>query len=161
MNRELVNTMISCCKSALTTFSLLFALLFTLGFFTIAEANEKIKPTTPSTDSQELGQGSPDAGQGSPDAGQDSLEPDENEPEASTPLPDSTTVYSKDYLWLDDFHDSFSAVLDDSAGWLNQRFASEDVQYNNSKAWARVIMGWEPKTGDLSDFPVKFKVKVK
>ncbi len=68
---------------------------------------------------------------------------------------------SNELGWLDEFHDSFSVALDDSALWLNNRFADEEVQHTGSKAWARVIMGWEPKTGDLADFPLKFKIKVK
>lgn len=64
-------------------------------------------------------------------------------------------------VWLDELHDNFSNALDDSALWLNNRFGDEELQNSDSKAWARVIMGWEPKAGDLADFPLKFKIKVR
>lgn len=71
--------------------------------------------------------------------------------------------FSNLYPWLDTFHDEFSNALDDSALWINDQFSHEQHNHNNgdSKAWARVIMGWEPKEGDLSKFPLKFRVKVK
>lgn len=72
--------------------------------------------------------------------------------------------FSSEFEWLDDFHDNFSGALDDSALWLNNQFSDEQFtdksQHQSTKAWARVIMGWEPKVGDLSKFPLKFKVKV-
>lgn len=71
--------------------------------------------------------------------------------------------FSSEFEWLDDFHDSFSEALDDSALWLNDHFVDDcaDPLRHNSKAWARVIMGWEPRAGDWSKFPLKFKVKVR
>ena len=71
--------------------------------------------------------------------------------------------FTTDFPWLDDFHDNFSNMLDNSASWLNNRFEDEhqNHQHIGSKAWARVIMGWEPKEGDLNKFPLKFKVKVR
>ena len=70
--------------------------------------------------------------------------------------------YSPDFDWLDDFHDSFSGALDDSAYWLNEQFIDEEDQEvkPGAKAWARVMFGWEPKSGDWSKVPLKFKVKV-
>lgn len=70
--------------------------------------------------------------------------------------------FSNDFEWLDDFYDSFSDALDESALWLNDHFVDDcsDPTRNGSKAWARVMMGWEPRAGDWSTFPLKFKVKV-
>ena len=70
--------------------------------------------------------------------------------------------FSPEFEWLDEFHDSFSGALDDSALWLNEQFSDEHQQKNHdAKAWARVMIGWEPKSGDLTKFPLKFKIKVK
>jgi hypothetical protein len=69
--------------------------------------------------------------------------------------------FSSEFSWLDDFHTSFSGALDDSALWLNDQFSDEEhSERPGSKAWARLIMGWEPKTGELDKFPLKFKIKV-
>lgn len=70
--------------------------------------------------------------------------------------------FSQEFEWLDDFHDTFSDALDDSALWLNDHFVDDcaDPRRHGSKAWARVMMGWEPKAGDWSKFPLKFKVRV-
>jgi hypothetical protein len=77
--------------------------------------------------------------------------------------PLSDEDFSSEFGWLDEFHTSFSGALDDSALWLNEKFIDEEQQQVNrpgSKAWARVIVGWEPKEGDWSKVPLKFKVKV-
>jgi hypothetical protein len=126
--------MISCKKSPFVTVSLLFI----LSLLPLAWANDSVKP---STDKQV------------------SAVADEvvTEFKTSQAHPPATS----ERAWLDDFHDSFAEVLDNSAFWLNSRFAEDDVQHVGSKAWARVSMGWEPKTGDLADFPLKFKIKVK
>lgn len=70
--------------------------------------------------------------------------------------------FSKEFEWLDEFHNTFSSALDGSALWLNDHFVDDcdDPLRHQSKAWARVMMGWEPKAGDWSKFPLKFKVKV-
>ena len=69
--------------------------------------------------------------------------------------------FSSEFGWLDDFHSRFSGALDDSALWLNDKFSDDQqAEQPGSKAWARHIMGWEPKTGELDKFPLKFKIKV-
>lgn len=123
------------------------AILLLLGLSTGAQATGEAKqPTTANTVT-------PNGSGESSDMDDDTVGHDSN--------PTVEQEYSGDYPWLDEFHASFSTALDDSALWLNERFADDEVQFGGSKAWARMIMGWEPKTGDLSDFPLKFKVKVK
>ena len=71
--------------------------------------------------------------------------------------------FTTEFPWLDNFHDSLSDNLDGAAEWINGQFDDDHQHHNHigSKTWARVIMGWEPKEGELNKFPLKFKVKMR
>ena len=75
----------------------------------------------------------------------------------------SAEDFSEEFPWLDDFHDGLSDKLDDTASWINEQFDEEHIGHNHigSKTWARIIMGWEPKEGELNKFPLKFKIKMR
>ena len=53
------------------------------------------------------------------------------------------------------------STMDWTANWLDGYFAETDESKDKAKAWGHVIMGWEPKDGEWSNFPVKFKVRAK
>lgn len=71
--------------------------------------------------------------------------------------------FTTEFPWLDDFHDGLSGKFDQTASWINKQFDDEHINHNHigSKTWARIIMGWEPKEGELNKFPLKFKVKMR
>jgi hypothetical protein len=127
-------------KNAVTCLYL-FSLLFSLTFSPIIDANETtVKPANDTIE-----------------------EPCEESEQQKVQDQLNEQDFSNHFTWLDDFHDSFAGALDNSALWLNQQFAEEHEEHNHigSKAWARLIMGWEPKEGDLGEFPLKFKIKVR
>ncbi len=65
-----------------------------------------------------------------------------------------------EYTWLDDFQDQFTQALNNSAVWMNSSFSDDQTLDESAKAWARVQVGMEPKSGDWSKYPVKFRLKV-
>lgn len=71
--------------------------------------------------------------------------------------------FSDEFPWLDDFHDDLSDTLDNTASWINRQFDEGHIGHNHigSKTWAKIIMGWEPKEGELNEFPLKFKIKMR
>ena len=104
------------------------------------------------------------------------------QPQPVTPPPAAVTslhgpsiaVQSKepDYQWLDGLNHSIVNFLDDSALWIDSHFSDDTVPADGSvkegsqpreevEARAKVVFGWQPKNGDLTDMPLKFRVKVK
>lgn len=68
---------------------------------------------------------------------------------------------SPDYSWLDDFYKNFSEALDSSASWVDSNFESDSDIDQHARAWARVQVGVQPKSGDWSHFPVRFRIKMR
>lgn len=70
--------------------------------------------------------------------------------------------FTSELPWLDDFHNGFANILDNSTAWLNNQFdAHQQADPVKPKAWAKLILGWEPKEGRLNKFPLKFKIKMR
>lgn len=66
-----------------------------------------------------------------------------------------------EYQWLDDLHDDIAHSVKVSAQWFDDFFAHEDAGHNeHAKAQARIKLGWEPRSGDLTDIEARFKLRV-
>lgn len=103
--------------------------------------------------------------------------------EAETPPVTDPTIEHPDYQWLDGFNNSIVNLLDESALWLDSQFIDEQLAKSQQqgldkatvaeqekekkkkkeqpRAKAKIVFGWEPKDGDLSRVPLKFKIKIK
>ncbi|WP_199610289.1 hypothetical protein [Flocculibacter collagenilyticus] len=68
---------------------------------------------------------------------------------------------NQEFEWLDSVHSSVSDSLNHTAQWVDNYFADDKLPNFEAKAWGRISVGWEPKAGDLNDFPVKFRLKVR
>ena len=68
----------------------------------------------------------------------------------------------QNYPWLDAMHRSIADSVNESALWFDNFFAIEDFK-NPQAAYgeARIRLGWEPRSRDLSEFETRFKVRVK
>jgi len=53
------------------------------------------------------------------------------------------------------------STMDWTANWLDGYFAEDEAGKDKAKAWGHFVVGWEPKDGEWSNFPVKFKVRAK
>lgn len=63
--------------------------------------------------------------------------------------------------WLDDFHESLSDQFDGTAQQIDDFFGDdEDIQNEDAKAEARLKLGWEPRSGDFSEFDVRFRIRM-
>ena len=69
---------------------------------------------------------------------------------------------AEDYPWLDTMHQSIASSVNSSALWFDDFFALEDFD-DREEAYgeARIRLGWEPRSRDLSKFEMRFKVRVK
>lgn len=79
----------------------------------------------------------------------------------NTAAADHTHTSGGDYSWLDDFYQNFSEALDDSATWVDSNFEADTDIDRQARAWARVQVGVQPKSGDWSHFPVRFRIKMR
>jgi len=63
--------------------------------------------------------------------------------------------------WLDRWHTELSESMDTSAQWLDQFFALEgSLPDNSARAKGRIRVGWSPRSRDLSDVSVRFRINV-
>lgn len=66
------------------------------------------------------------------------------------------------YPWLDDWHKSIAESVQVSAQWFDDFFHKDDRLPNQeARGEARITLGWEPRTRDLSEMEAKIKVRVK
>ncbi|WP_156896354.1 hypothetical protein [Aestuariibacter salexigens] len=65
-------------------------------------------------------------------------------------------------VWLDNWHRSVSDAFTSTAQQLDNFFADEDT-FNNedAKAEGRIRLGWEPRTRDIAEFDLRFRIRVK
>ena len=74
-----------------------------------------------------------------------------------------TEVENKeDYPWLDSMHDGIATSVKSSALWFDDFFALEQI-YNQEEAQgeARIRLGWEPRSHDLTELETRIKIRVK
>ena len=57
--------------------------------------------------------------------------------------------------------EKLGSTMDWTANWLDGYFAEDDEGKNKAKTWGHFTLGWEPRDGEWSNFPVKFKIKAK
>jgi hypothetical protein len=67
-----------------------------------------------------------------------------------------------DESWLDDWHKALENSMNDTAKSLDAFFAlAGDESHEDATASGRIRLGWEPRTRDLAEFDVRFRVRVK
>jgi hypothetical protein len=57
--------------------------------------------------------------------------------------------------------ETIETSMDWTANWLDGHFAQNEVGKNKAKAWGHVTFAWEPREGEMANFPMKFKVRAK
>ncbi len=57
--------------------------------------------------------------------------------------------------------ESVGTSMDWTANWIDGKFAESSRGLNKAKAWGHISMGWEPRQGEWSNFPIKFRVRAK
>ena len=68
----------------------------------------------------------------------------------------------QEYPWLDTMHESIGSSVNSSALWFDEFFAIEEFDdRQEAHGEARIRLGWEPRTRDVNEFDVRFKVRVK
>ena len=68
----------------------------------------------------------------------------------------------QEYPWLDTMHQSIASSVNSSALWFDDFFALEElVEPQEAYGEARIRLGWEPRSRDLSEFETRFKLRVK
>lgn len=70
-------------------------------------------------------------------------------------------IDDNDYLWMQDFHESISDSVYQSAVWFDNFFIDENSEQSTPKTNARIRLGWEPKARDWSKVKARFRIKVK
>jgi hypothetical protein len=69
---------------------------------------------------------------------------------------------AEDYPWLDIMHQSIASSVNSSAVWFDDFFSLEEFEdREGAYGEARIRLGWEPRSRDLSEFETRFKVRVK
>lgn len=64
--------------------------------------------------------------------------------------------------WLDQWHQTLESSMNDTARGLDAFFAlAGDRSHEDATASGRIRIGWEPRTRDLAEFDVRFRVRVK
>ncbi|MDT0595493.1 hypothetical protein [Glaciecola petra] len=67
-----------------------------------------------------------------------------------------------EFGWIDDAHCYLNYGVDTTASRLNNWFKREgDDQNSEATTRGRVRFGWEPRSGDLSEFDFRFRIRVK
>jgi hypothetical protein len=68
----------------------------------------------------------------------------------------------QEYPWLDTMHQSIASSVNSSALWFDGFFALDEFD-NRKEAYgeARIRLGWEPRSRDVNEYNIRFKVRVK
>ncbi len=66
-----------------------------------------------------------------------------------------------DFHWMEQFHDSISDSVYQSAVWFDNFFIEDNDEISTPKTNARIRLGWKPKARDWSDIETRFRIKVK
>lgn len=83
-------------------------------------------------------------------------------PANSTPQKKSSQEKQyNEYLWVNDFHESVSDSVFQSAKWFDEFFQEEGAEMSNPKTQARIRLGWIPRSRDWSEIEAKFRLKVR
>jgi len=68
----------------------------------------------------------------------------------------------QEYPWLDTMHQSIASSVNTSALWFDDFFAIEEFENRQeANGEARIRLGWEPRSRDVNEYDVRFKVRVK
>lgn len=67
-----------------------------------------------------------------------------------------------DLRWWDLMHTSVTSGVHDTAVWLDDFFEDESFNVNEQpRAGARIMLGWEPRSRDLSEYDTRVRVRFK
>ena len=75
-----------------------------------------------------------------------------------------TVVGSKEQAeidWMENLRENVSDTVFLSAVWFDSFFADNELRQHPPKVSARIRLGWEPKSGDLSEFKTRFRLRVR
>ena len=90
-----------------------------------------------------------------------SASPQETEQVERQPVEDSTKTKPEKY-WLDRWQDNLTDSLDYTARQLDSFFAIEGSdEYKDARAEGRIRLGWEPRSRDLAETDLRFRIRVK
>jgi hypothetical protein len=68
----------------------------------------------------------------------------------------------QDYPWLDAMHQSIAESVNDTALWFDEFFFIDEFGENeDATGEARIRLGWEPRSRDLSEFETRLRLRVK
>ena len=63
--------------------------------------------------------------------------------------------------WFDELEKTISESLLSTASWMDSAFQDDETIDESAKAWGKITIGWQPRTGNWGYFPVKFRIKVR
>jgi hypothetical protein len=63
--------------------------------------------------------------------------------------------------WMEKLRLNVSDTVFLSAKWFDSFFAEDEMRQHPPKVSARIRLGWEPKSGDLSEFKTRFRLRVR
>ena len=68
----------------------------------------------------------------------------------------------QEYAWLDTMHQSIASSVNTSALWFDDFFALNEFKAREEAyGEARIRLGWEPRSRNVNEYEVRFKVRVK
>ncbi|WP_206486024.1 hypothetical protein [Thalassotalea sp. G2M2-11] len=74
---------------------------------------------------------------------------------------DAEHIPPDNYQWMQEFHETISNSVFQSAMWFDSFFLDENSEQETPKVTARIRVGWEPKSRDWGEFDTRFRIKVK
>lgn len=78
------------------------------------------------------------------------------------PVTEQNTQDPERRLWFDNWQQNLTQSMDYTARQLDSFFALEGSDaYRDARAEGRVSVGWEPRTRDLSEMDLRFRIRVK
>lgn len=69
---------------------------------------------------------------------------------------------AQDYPWLDIMHQSIADSVTNSALWFDDFFVLDEFSHDDkARGEARIRLGWEPRSRELSEFETRLRLRVK
>jgi hypothetical protein len=69
---------------------------------------------------------------------------------------------AEDYAWLDAMHRDVSTTVFDTAQWFDDFFAKDEQGIDEkARGEARIRLGWEPRSRDLTDNQIRFRFRMR
>ncbi|WP_137168253.1 hypothetical protein [Salinimonas lutimaris] len=85
--------------------------------------------------------------------------PDKPAPALQVPHADAPVIHDS---WMDEWQDNLTSSMNYTVQQVDNFFALKGAdQYNKARAQGRISLGWEPRSRDMSEFDLRFKIRVK